>query len=102
MKYIKDFFYKLRLRSSKESFLHDAHWDIKFIEKFKNKELHADTKELRGKLAEQNGLKREGKEFDQDLINKLADEISASEAVRGEYEKLQTIIRELNDYLSIL
>lgn len=102
MKYIKEIFFKWKLLMSKENFLYDAHYDLRFIKKFKSKELNADTRELRAKLAEQNGLKREGKEYDQALIDKLADEISAAEAVKAEYEKLETIVEELNKYISIL
>jgi len=102
MKYIKELFFKWKLRMSKENFLYDAHYDMRFIRKFKSKELNEDTKELRAKLSEQNGLKREGKEYDQALIDSLADRISAAEAVKGEYEKLQTIVQELDKYISIL
>lgn len=83
-------------------YIHDALWDIKYIEKFQNKELHGDTKSLRAKLAEQNSNKREGKAYDQDIINKCADEIAAIEAVQGEYEKLNTLLGQLRDYVSIL
>lgn len=102
MKYIKDLFFKMRLKRTKEMFLHDAAYDLQYIEKFKSKELHTDTKELRTKLAEQNRLRNEGKEYDQNIINQCADEIAAAEAVQGEYEKLQTLSSELRDYLSIL
>lgn len=83
-------------------FLHDAAWDIKYIETFKKKELNADLKDLRSKLAEQNSNKREGKEYDQSIINECADQISSAEAVQGEYEKLHTLMVELRDYITIL
>lgn len=102
MQYIKELFFGWKLRMSKENFLYDAKRDMQYIEKFKHKELHADTQKLRGILAEQNGLKREGKEYNQELINSVAEEIALAEATKGEYEKLQTIVSELNNYLSIL
>lgn len=91
-----------RLKRRKQFQLYEVGKDMEYIKRFKRGPLDFKEDDSRKKMA---SLKRKGEDktdLEEKEIEILEDLITESRAVKAEYEKLEGLYGELENYLSLL
>lgn len=88
-------FYKILLRHAKRKALIEAQHNLLFIERNRRTELDYNVPKARREMAKE----RNKPNASEEVIERLSREIAEAEAVKGEYETTQSLVKELPLYI---
>ena len=98
---IKNWWMTRKLRLHKERALFEVQTDLAYLYTFKKEALHCDEDTARKRMAELKKIESPTPEQSEEMGN-LINEISQSKATKNEVEKSAELVRDLENYISLL
>jgi hypothetical protein len=98
---MRNWIYKILLRSKQKKLLFEMEMDLKFLETYKSEVIKADEGELREALSVLN-IKEDRTAEDNAQIEKIAGMIADLKVVRSRYAGTKSNIKEIKEYIAML